>query len=85
MEILEAIKSKPLSALCDIPQEDMPAWFRTGVKAAMMAPTATNQQAFRITLDGDEAVIIAGRRPMAKIDLGIVKANFELASGHTCR
>jgi hypothetical protein len=55
------------------------------MKAAMMAPTAMNQQKFLISLDGEEPVITAGRGPMAKIDLGIVKYNFEAASGHKCR
>ena len=63
----------------------MPVWFKNGVKAAMMAPTAINQQKFMITLDGDEAVITTKSGPMTKIDLGIVKYNFEAASGHKCR
>lgn len=75
-------KSKPLSKICDIPEADMPVWFKNGVKAAMMAPTAMNQQKFMISLDGEEPVITAGAGPMTKIDLGIVKYNFEAASGH---
>ena len=47
----------------------------------MMAPTALNQQKFTITLDGDKALITAKAGPMTKIDLGIVKYNFEAASG----
>lgn len=78
-------RSRPLAKICSIAEEDMPAWFKTGVKAAMMAPTAINQQKFRISLVDDEAVITAGAGPMTKIDLGIVKYNFEAASGHKCR
>lgn len=78
-------KSKPLAKLCSVKEEDMPGWFRNGVKGAMMAPTAMNQQKFTISLEDGEAVITAGRGPMTKIDLGIVKYNFEAASGHTCR
>lgn len=78
-------KSKPLAKLCSVKEEDMPVWFRNGVKAAMMAPTAMNQQKFYITLEDGEAVITAGRGGMTKIDLGIVKYNFEAASGHACR
>ena len=77
-------KSKPLSKICDIPEADMPVWFKNGVKAAMMAPTAMNQQKFFIDIDGEKAVITAGRSPLAKIDLGIVRYNFEAASGHKC-
>ena len=53
-------------------------------KAAMMAPTALNQQKFMIDLKGDLAVITAKAGPMTKIDLGIVKYNFEAASGRKC-
>ena len=63
----------------------MPVWFKNGVKAALMAPTAMNQQKFYIELSGDEPVITAGKGPMTKIDLGIVKYNFEAASGHKCK
>ena len=78
-------KSKPLAKLCSVKEEDMPGWFRNGVKGAMMAPTVMNQQKFTISLEDGEAVITAGRGPLTKIDLGIVKYNFEAASGHTCR
>jgi len=78
-------KNKPVSRICQVPEEEMPTWFRNGVAAAMMAPTAINQQKFRIELDGEEAVITAGKGPLTKIDLGIVKYNFEAASGHKCR
>ena len=78
-------RSKPLSKICSVAEADMPVWFKNGVKAAMMAPTALNQQKFMITLVGETAVITAGRGVMTKIDLGIVKYNFEAASGHKCR
>ena len=78
-------KSKPLSKLCDVPEEEMPVWFRNGLRAALMAPTAMNQQKFRISLEEGEPVITAGRGAMTRIDLGIVKYNFEAASGHKCR
>ena len=74
-------KSKPLSKLCSVPESKMPVWFKNGVKAAMMAPTAMNQQKFRISLEEDEPIITSGRGPMTGIDLGIVKYNFEAASG----
>lgn len=78
-------KSKALSRLCSVPEDEMPGWFRNGVKAAMMAPTAMNQQKFHICLEDGEAVITAGKGPMTLIDLGIVKYNFEVISGHRCR
>ena len=78
-------RSKPVEKLCSAPEAEMPAWFKNGVKAAMMAPTAINQQKFMIALEGEDAVITAKAGPMTKIDLGIVKYNFEAASGHKCR
>ena len=36
-----------------------------------------------ITLEGDEAKIVSKGGAMTKLDLGIVKYNFEIASGHT--
>ena len=77
-------KSKPLEKLCAVKKEDMPAWFKNGMLAALLAPTALNQQNFFIGIDGEDAVIKAGRMPKAKIDLGIVRYNFEAASGHKC-
>ena len=75
-------KSKPVEKLCREDLSKMPEWFNTGVDAALKAPTAINQQKFYITMENDEAVIVAKSAAMAKIDLGIVKYNFEAASGH---
>lgn len=75
-------RSKPMSKLCDVAEEDMPVWFKNGLIGAMMAPTALNQQKFHVTLEGDTAKITTKMGPMTKIDLGIVKYNFEAASGH---
>ena len=81
----KAHRSKPMSSVCNVKEADMPVWFRNVVKAALMASTAINMQRFRITLANGEPVITAGMGPMAKIDLGIVKYNVEMASGHKCR
>lgn len=61
---------------------DDPEWYTTGIKAALLAPTAINQQKFHISRNGEEVTITAKSGPCAKIDLGIVKCHFELASGH---
>ena len=74
-------RSKPMEKLCNVAQRDMPAWFKDGMEAAMKAPTAINQQRFFVTLDGENVTIKAKFAAMAKIDLGIVKYNFEAASG----
>ena len=74
-------KSKPVEKLCKADLSTAPDWFKEGVEAALKAPTALNQQKFVITLDGDNAKITSRGGAMTKIDLGIVKYNFEVASG----
>ena len=59
--------------------------FKAGLEAAILAPTAINQQKFFVSLENDEPVITTKGGPMTKIDLGIVKYNFEAASGHKCK
>jgi nitroreductase len=58
-----------------------PSWFRRGVEAALLAPTALNRQRFRLTLQADGVRAQAGRGPWAKLDLGIVKYHFEVGAG----
>ena len=79
------LAGEEVEKLCALKKDDMPTWFRNGMLAATLAPTALNQQKFFIYIDGQDAVISAGKGPMTKIDLGIVRYNFEAASGHTCR
>ena len=54
---------------------------KKGVEAALLAPTAVNQQKFYLTLDGNKVKAKAGLGPCAKMDLGIVKYHFELGAG----
>ncbi len=74
-----AHKSKPFSAVSRA--ENAPDWFAKGVEAALLAPTAVNQQKFLLMLHGDKVSAKAGLAPCARIDLGIVKYHFELGSG----
>ena len=61
---------------------DAPAWFRAGVEAALLAPTAMNQQKFCFELRADGTVkATCGSGFYTKLDLGIVKYHFEAASG----
>lgn len=61
---------------------DMPEWFRRGAEAALLAPTAVNQQKFRLTLTGGNHVrATAGLSFFSKVDLGIVKYHFEIGAG----
>ena len=57
-------------------------WFEKGVQAALLAPTAVNQQKFLFTLVNDHTVRVeAGWGLYTEVDLGIVKYHFELAAG----
>lgn len=62
-------------------QGPAPEWFRRGVEAALLAPTAMNQQKFRLELDGDAVRAVALPGFYAKVDLGIVKCHFEIGAG----
>ena len=74
-------KSRPMQALCRCAQP-MPEWFEKGMRAAMLAPTAMNQQKFYFELRADGTVkATCGSGFYTKLDLGIVKYHFEAASG----
>ena len=63
---------------------DQPDWFKQGVEAAMLAPTAVNQQKFEFELIDDHTVAARARFTLigyGKMDLGIVKYHFEVAAG----
>lgn len=61
---------------------DSPEWFRNGVEAALLAPTAINQQKFKLERNGNTVSAKAGMvGPCLKIDLGIVKCHFEIGAG----
>ena len=78
-------KSKATADVCS--PADGPEWFRRGVEWALLAPTAVDQQKFRIELtEGTD-----GAKPQAavrdlggsysKVDQGIVSLHFELGAG----
>ncbi len=73
-------KSKSIEEVAVI-KDDTPEWFINGVKAALLAPTAMNQQKFGFMLDGDEVLAKAGKGILSDMDLGIVKYHFEIGSG----
>lgn len=64
----------------------MPDWFLEGTVAALLAPTALNQQKFVVgMIKGEPAIRIKGIGFYTKTDLGIVKYHFEVASGRKVR
>lgn len=75
-----AHKSKPREKVMNV-NGDVPEWFRNGVDAALLAPTAINQQKFTFGLNGNKVSAKAGLAFYSKIDLGIAKYNFELGAG----
>ncbi len=59
-----------------------PDWFKQGVEAALLAPTAVNQQQFYFTMHEDGTVSAKSKLgPFANMDLGIVKYHFEIGAG----
>lgn len=60
---------------------DAPEWFRNGVDAALLAPTALNKQAFMIKGDRDKVSIICDNGIFTGADLGLVKYHFEAGAG----
>jgi hypothetical protein len=60
---------------------EAPQWFIDGVNAALLAPTAVNQQKFKIHYNDGKVKITASKWPYANVDLGIVKCHFEIGSG----
>lgn len=73
-------KSKDISQVVNGNVDDMPEWFMEGVKMALLAPTAINQQKFEFALNGDDYEIIDKGGVLSKIDKGIVKYHFEIGA-----
>ncbi|MDY6037955.1 MAG: nitroreductase family protein [Eubacterium sp.] len=73
-------KSKKLKAVSDYKEGD-PEWFKRGVEAALLAPTAINQQKFNIVHNVKKVKLRPGIGFFTKMDMGIVKYHFELGAG----
>ena len=74
-------KSKSLQEVCDH-TADMPEWFLNGMEAALLAPTAMNQQKFFFRSSPDGKIdVTCGKGFYTKLDLGIVTYHFEAGSG----
>ena len=69
--------------------DSTPDWFRRGVEAALLAPTAINQQKFYFELlpaENGQIAKVAAKRHFSlvgytQMDLGIAKYHFELGAG----
>lgn len=81
-------KSKRIEEVSNCTAES-PQWFREGVEAALLAPTAVNQQKFHFKLTDrqqDGKPIVEARRLFSlagytEMDLGIARLHFELGAG----
>ena len=82
-------KSKPAKEVSNA-SDVTPKWFQQGVEAALLAPTAVNQQKFFIEYLGHKdysKLPLVSAKPTfsmvgySKIDLGIVKCHFEVGAG----
>lgn len=72
--------SKPVEKVSNV-SADTPEWFLKGVEAALLAPTAMNQQKFELLYSDGKVSAKAGVGFYSKIDLGIVKYHFYAATG----
>lgn len=73
-------KVKKVEELCQV-NGQMPQWFRAGVEAAQLAPTAMNQQKFYFVLKEDQVAAKTKAGFYTNVDLGIAKYHFEIGAG----
>ena len=74
---------KPVENFCEADGVP-PEWFRAGMEAVILAPTAVNQQKFRFFLHPGnvvEAKPLFSMMGYTHIDLGIAKYHFEVVAG----
>lgn len=78
-------KTKSVEALSSVECAKASAWFAAAMEAAQLAPTAMNNQNFKITLlsDGRTVRIDAPQSGLNAIDQGIVRRNFEIAANES--
>ncbi len=74
-----ARKTKSAAEVSDA--ADAPAWYQSGIAAALKAPTATNQQRFLFRRSGSVVTLQATGGFYSDMDRGIVKLHFELGAG----
>lgn len=60
---------------------EAPEWFKEGVDALLLAPTAVNRQGFTVKGHDNKVSITYKSGPFSGVDLGIGKHHFELGAG----
>ena len=63
---------------------EAPQWFKNGIEAALLAPTALAKQAFTIKGKGNKVSISCDNGIFTGVDTGLVKYHFELGAGKDC-
>ncbi len=71
--------SKAVNEISDL-SEASPEWYKKGIEAVLLAPTAVNQQKFYFSLDGDKVKSKAGTGFYTEMDLGIAQYHFDIGS-----
>lgn len=80
-------KVKTIAQVSNADEVNAPAWFRDGVAAALLAPTAINQQKFHFDYLPSGGTPRVAARPgfslvgYTKMDLGIARLHFEIGAG----
>lgn len=69
-------KSKKLEEISNV-VEDIPEWYKKGLEAALLAPTAVNQQKFKFEYTEDSVSLIPLKGTFSLLDAGIVKYHFD--------
>ncbi|MCP1103321.1 nitroreductase family protein [Aequitasia blattaphilus] len=74
-------KSKVATEISEYKGSVVPQWFKNGVEALLLAPTALNKQAFKVIGEGKQVQITYGNGHLSGVDLGIGKYHFALGAG----
>lgn len=60
---------------------DAPGWFKSGIKALLLAPSALNRQPYIVNGEGNKVSLKVKSGTFSQVDLGIGKYFFELGAG----
>lgn len=60
---------------------DAPEWFKSGIKALLLAPSALNRQPYIVNGEGNKVSLKVKNGTLSQVDLGIGKYFFELGAG----
>lgn len=73
--------NKDIRKIADLKDDD-PEWYRRGIEAVLLAPTAINQQKFYFSRkDNIVSASSTSHAAYTRMDLGIAKCHFELGAG----